>query len=440
MKTLKTTLMLTLLVGLLTAAGAASAQDVTLRYWLWDTNQLPAYEQCAADFMAENPSIAIEIEQRGWGDYWTAITSGFVTGDAPDVFTNHLAKYPEFVELEQIIDIQPWVERDGVPTDIYYPGLAELWSRDGARYGLPKDWDTVAVVYNAEAAEAAGVTVEELNSMTWNPEDGGTFDEVMARLTIDANGNNALSPDFDADNVVQYGFANTWGDAQAYGQTEFSWLTHTTGWEFNNGNWGDEYFYDDPRFAATIQYLVDLWLEKGYAAPFEDQVALGKSALFQAGEAAMVVDGSWMIGTYLASDFEVGFARLPEGPEGRKSMFNGLADSIWVGTEHPDESWEWVKYLASPACQAVVGESAVVFPAIPDAADLSLSVREEAGVDVSAFVLQAGEEGGTFLFPITDFGGEIATIMDETMESIGLGQVDAASALEAANAEVNDLF
>ncbi|MEO1664229.1 MAG: sugar ABC transporter substrate-binding protein [Chloroflexota bacterium] len=426
---------------MLTVVGGVSAQDdVTIRYWLWDTNQLPPYEECAAQFMEANPTITIEIEQRGWGDYWTAITSGFVTGDAPDVFTNHLAKYPEFVELGQIIDIEPWVERDSVPTDIYYPGLAELWSRDGARYGLPKDYDTVAVVYNAEALEAAGVTVDEVNSMTWNPEDGGTFDEVLARLTIDANGNNALSEDFDADNIVQFGFANSWGDAQAYGQTEFSWLSHTTGWEYNNGNWGDEYYYDDERFIQTIDYITGLWLDKNYAAPFEAQTSLGKLALFQAGEAALVVDGSWMIGSYLGSDFEVGFARLPEGPEGRKSMFNGLADSIWVGTENPDESWEWVKFLASPQCQNIVGESAVVFPAIPAAADTSLAVRAEAGVDVSAFVDQAAEEGGTFLFPITDFGGEIATIMDEAMESIALGQAEAAEILPEVNEEVNDLF
>ena len=123
------------------AAGLTYArQDVTIRYMLWDNNQLPAYSECAAQFMESNPGITVEIEQLGWADYWTAIQTGFVTGDAPDVFTNHLAKYPEFVALGQLVDIQPLVERDGVPTDIYYPGLAELWVKDGSRYGLPKDW------------------------------------------------------------------------------------------------------------------------------------------------------------------------------------------------------------------------------------------------------------------------------------------------------------
>jgi multiple sugar transport system substrate-binding protein len=75
----------------------------------------------------------------------------------------------------------------------------------------------------------------------------------------------------------------------------------------------------------------------------------------------------------LSSEFEVGFARLPIGPEGRKSMFNGLADSIWVGTEHLEESWAWVKYLASADCQLTVGNSGVVFPATPAGVEASLA-------------------------------------------------------------------
>lgn len=432
-------LVLVFLFGLLSVAVVQAQDAVTIRYVLWDTNQLPPYEECAAVFMEQNPNIVVAIEQLGWDDYWTAISTGFISGDAPDVFTNHLAKYPEFVALEQLVDIQPLVERDGVATDIYYPGLADLWTRDGARFGLPKDWDTVAVVYNVALLEAAGIDPAVMDTWTWNPEDGGEFEQVVAQLTLDANGNNGLSPDFDSSNVVQYGFTSA-GMGGAYGQTEWSMFSASNGFTFNNGVWGDEYYYDDPSLAATIQWMVDLWLVKGFAPRLEEQTSLGRTALFQAGNVGMVIDGSWMIGTYLASDFDVAFGRLPAGPEGRKSMFNGLADSIWVGSEHVDESWEWVKFLASADCQNIVGQSGVVFPAIPDAATLSLTVRDEAGFDVSAFVEQANEEGGTFLFPITDYGGEITTIMIETMDSIGLGLIDAASALQDANAEVNDLF
>jgi len=425
---------------ILATVSVVSAQDVTIRYMLWDTNQLPAYEECAAAFEEANPNIDIAIEQLGWDDYWTAITTGFVTGDTPDVFTNHLAKYPEFVALEQLVDIEPLVERDGVDTSIYLEGLAPLWTRDGARYGLPKDWDTVAVVYNASMLEAAGVDPEELNDLDWNSEDGGTFEEMVARLTLDANGNNGLSADFDAENVAQYGFLYPSSGGFA-GQTEWSAFAATTGWHHtNNGVWQEEYFYDDPAFIDAIDWYFSLSLDKSYSPPLAEVQGLGQLAMFQANQGALAIDGSWMIGSYLGSDFEVGFARLPIGPEGRKSMFNGLADSIWVGTDNVDESWEWVKFLGSSECQMIVGNTGVVFPATLDGAEASLNVRADAGVDVSAFTEQAFEEGGTFLFPITDFGGEIATIMTETMDAIALGEAEAADALPAANAEINELF
>ncbi len=436
----RSSLFVLLVVALLLSVSAVSAQDgVSIRYVLWDTNQLPAYQQCADAFMAANPGITVNVEQLGWDDYWTAITTGFISGDAPDVFTDHLAKYPEFVALEQLVDLQPLVERDGVATDIYYPGLADLWAKDGARYGLPKDWDTIAVVYNQSLFEAAGVDPAVMDEWTWNLDDGGTFLQTIAALTLDANGNNGLSPDFDKTNVVQYGFVPD-GMGGAYGQTQWSALAVSTGWQFNNGPWGDEYYYDDERFINTVQWWADLAVEHGFAPSFEEVSSLGSATLFQAGNIAMTMNGSWMIGTFLASEFPVGFGRLPIGPEGRKSMFNGLADSIWVGTQHLEESWSWVKFLASADCQSIIGASGVVFPAIPEAAAASQQMRADAGVDVSAFVEQANEEGGTFLFPIADYAGEISTIMNEAMDAIGLGTAKAADVLPAANAEINDLF
>ena len=163
-----------------------------------------------------------------------------VSGEAPDVFTNHLAKYPEFASKDQLVDIQPFVDADGVDTSIYLGELAELWARDGARFGLPKDWDTIAVIYNKEMLDAAGVTVEELNNATWDAETGGTFEEIAAKLTIDANGNNALSADFDGGNVDTYGLALPYSGG-AYGQTQWSMFAVSNGWQFNDGLYDTKY-------------------------------------------------------------------------------------------------------------------------------------------------------------------------------------------------------
>jgi multiple sugar transport system substrate-binding protein len=422
---------------------ASSGENVTLQYTLWDTNQLAPYQKCAEEFMAQNPSIEIKISQTGWGDYWNNLQTSMVAGNAPDVFTNHLAKYPEFVVSNQLVDIQPLVERDKVDLSIYMGDLADLWTKDGARYGLPKDWDTISVIYNKEMLDAAGISVAELNEATWNPQDGGTFEELIAKLTLDTNGNNGLSPDFDKENVVQYGYIpfpyNNTGNA--YGQTEWSHLAVSNGWKFNDGLYDTKYYYDDPKFIETMDWLQGMVVDKRYTPKFEEIASLGGNALFTSGKAALTTDGSWMIGTYSGnSNFEVGFARLPLGPEGRKSMFNGLADSIWVGTDHPDEAWEWVKYLASPDCANVVGDAGVVFPAQEAAVERALVAYQERGLDVSPFTEQALEPDGTFLFPVTDNASEITDIMTEAMDSIFLGQAEPGEALPAATEKVNATF
>ena len=418
----------------------ADGEVVEIRYINWDGNQFPAYEECAANFNADNPGINVNVENIGWDDYWTNLQTEMVGGGAADVFTNHLARYPEFVSKGQILDIQPYVDADNVPTDIYLGQLEQLWTRDGSRYGLPKDWDTVAVIYDKDMLEAAGVTEEELNNATWNPEDGGTFGEIMAKLTLDSAGNNALSADFDADDIVQYGYGADYPGSGAYGQTVFSMFAASTGWNFVEGLYATAYNYDDPRFIATMQWFQDS-IQAGTMIPYAEVSSLGNGAAFAAGNTAMTTDGSWQIGFYSTIENKnVGFARLPIGPEGRKSMFNGLADSIWSGTEHPDEAWEWVKYAASPACEELVGTYGVVFPAVPGGVQNALDVYAERGIDVSAFTEQALEPGGTFLFPVTDNASEIADIMVETLDAIYLGQARAEDVLPAANDAVNATF
>jgi multiple sugar transport system substrate-binding protein len=421
------------------AAPAPSGEAVTLEYWLWDSLQLPAYQQCATDFMAKNPNITVNISQKGWDDYWSGIQNGMIAGNAPDVFTDHLAKYPEFATKAQLVDIQPYVDRDKVDMSVYLNGLADLWGRDGKRFGLPKDWDTVAVIYNKDMLDKAGVTVDELNNTTWNPDDGGTYAQLVAKLTLDENGKNALDPAFDPTKVAQYGFIPD-GPADTYGQTGWSWLADTTGWRHIDDLYATVYHYDDPRLISTIQWIADM-MQKGQYMPLELVTGLGSAAAFQSGKGALTANGSWMIGDFAKnSPFPIGFARLPQGPEGRRSMFNGLADSIWIGTKHPEEAWQWVKYLASADCANVVGDAGVVFPAQQSGVEKAVAAYKAKNLDVSAFTDQAVEKDGTFLFPVTDNASEITAIMKPIMESIMLGQAKAADLLPAANEEVNALF
>lgn len=419
----------------------AFAQDsTTVRYMLWDANQLPAYQECANKFQEANPNITIEIEQLGWDDYWTAVQTGMVSGTAPDVFTNHLAKFPEFAEKGQLVDIAPWVEEAGIDLSIYQGELTEVWARDGKRYGLPKDWDTIALTYNKEMVDAAGVDPAELGELTWNPDDGGTFAEMMAKLTLDENGNNALSADFDKSKVKQYGLGIPLSDP--YGQGNWSIFTNSTGWTFLDAPWTPPFHFDDERFITSYQQLADMSLVHNTSVP-QDQLLTGTNLeqVFGAGTCACIFMGSWMI-TWLADNlsFEWGFARLPIGPEGRKCMINGLADSIWTGSKVQDAAWEWVKYLASAEAQEIVGSYGAVFPAISSGAEKAQAAYEARGLDVSPYLDQANEENGTFLFPIVDNASEYVAIVQPALESVALGQAPASDVIPDMNAELNDLF
>ncbi len=417
-----------------------SGDATVIDYWLWDGNQQPFYEECAANFTAANPSIEIAVSQFGWGDYWDGLTSAFATRTAPDVFTDHLARYPEFVESGVLVPLNDFVEADGVDVTNYFPGLAELWtSPDGERYGLPKDWDTIALVVNDDMAADAGVG--DLSNLDWNPADGGSFGEAIQALTIDGNGVRGNEDGFDAstmgDDGAVYGFGLE-GNFGAFGQTTFSAFAASNGWTAVDGVWADEANYDDPALAETVQWFAD-WIAAGYITPLADVQELGGTTLFQTGKAAMQSNGSWMISTLSgdATEVPVSYAPTPVGPSGaRASMFNGLADSITTSAEDPEAAWQWVKYMASPECQELIGGGAVVFPAIPSATKVAQDAHAANGVDVSAFTTHV-DNGTTFLFPITDSASAIEALVGPAMEAILRGEATAADTLPGVAEQVN---
>ncbi len=419
----------------------AMADATVIDYWLWDGNQQPFYEQCAEDFHAVNPDIAVEVSQFGWGDYWDGLTAAFVTESAPDVFTDHLARYPEFVDSGVLVPLNDYVDADGLDTAQYFPGLAELWtSPDGERYGLPKDFDTIAMVLNETMLADAGITVDDFNSAEWNPTDGGTWGALVQKLSIDTNGVRGDEDGFDASSVATYGFGLE-GAFGAFGQTTFSSFAASNGFTAVDGVWADKANYADPALAETIQFFAD-WIAAGYITPIEDVESLGGTTMFQGGQAASQTNGSWMISTLSgeATEFPVVYAPTPVGPSGaRASMFNGLADSITTSAEDPDAAWKWVAYMASPACQELIGAGAVVFPAIPSAAAIAQDAHAANGVDVSAFTTHV-DNGTTFLFPITDSASRIEEIMGPIMQQILRGEVKAADVLPDAAAQVDEIL
>ena len=424
------------------AGGAGAGEAATVSYWLWDSAQAPGYQQCATAFHAKNPKITVKIVQKGWDDYWSGLTTGMVSGTAPDVFTDHLSKYTDFFTKHQILPLDDLIKKDNVDLGIYQPGLAALWvGSDGKRYGTPKDWDTIGVFYNKKLTDGADLTPAQMGALAWNPTDGGTYEKAIAHLTIDKSGKRGDEAGFDKNNVKVYGL---WldGSGSGFGQTQWAMYALSNGWTATDKNpWGTHYNYDSPKLQETIKWWKSL-IDKGYMPSLKNSTGLTGLTQLAAGKVALVTEGDWNTGSAFANksaNFIPAVAPTPVGPTGKRaSVFNGLGDSIYAGTKNKDAAWQWVKYLASADCQNAVGAKGVIFPAIPSATDASSKAFAAKGVDVTAFTVHLKDK--TTVLPwITAHAADIDGIMKPAMDAVLGGQADVSS-LTAANTQVNALF
>lgn len=434
---------LALLLSSCASPGQQAGGDGVIDYWLWDSAQQPGYQQCAAVFEEQNPDLRINFSQYGWDDYWSKLTAGFIADQAPDVFTNHLAKYPQFVDLDVLLPLDELEATKGIRDDDFQEGLAELWKgQDGHRYGAPKDWDTVAYFYDAQVTEAAGITAEELNTMDWNPDDGGSFEKIVAHLTVDVNGVRGDEPDFNKDRVKVFGLATEGAGGGNYGQTQWGAYTGSLGdWEMLNENpWGTHFNMDDPRFQAAIDWYFGL-AEKGYMPKYDTfNTQTGSYQQVASGSAVLGMNGSWMISSFASlPDIELTIAPTPIGPSGqRSSPFNGLADSITKFADDPETAAKWVAFMATDECQDIIGEAGVVFPARAEGTEISLETRKAAGIDTSAFTVHI-DDGTTQTNVVTSHAADLEALTSPAFEAIYIGQ-EPVSSLTSLNEQLNRFF
>ncbi|MFI7543505.1 ABC transporter substrate-binding protein [Actinoplanes sp. NPDC049599] len=441
-----------LALTLLTACGGAGTGGTTgtIEYWLWDSGQQPGYQKCADAFQQQNPGLRIRISQYGWDDYWSKLTAGFIADTAPDVFTDHLSKYAQFVDLKVLRPLDDLAPTADVRDADYQAGLAELWKgQDGKRYGTPKDWDTIAMFYDRAALRAAGIEPATLETLSWNPVDGGTFEKAIAHLTVDVNGVRGDEPGFDKSHVKTYGLASEGAGGGGWGQTQWSAFTGSAGWQALDKNpWGTRFNLDQPVFQDTLRWYFGL-AQKGYMPSFAaigGANAIGTDKQIQSGIAATGLSGSWMISTFskltdsAGKKLDIGIAPTPIGPTGKRaSMFNGLADSITTLSKQPVDAAKWVKFLSGEQCQNIIGESGVVFPARPKGTELAIAYNKaERDLDVTAFTDQVRDKT-TFLFPVTTNAADILALMRPRLDGVYIGSSPVSSLTELNN-QLNELF
>src|SRR5688572_10992281 len=153
--------MVVLLVLTLVVCGGvlpATAQDqVTITYAIWDNNQLPAHEQIIAAFEAEHPNINVEPQVVPWGNYWDKLQTAVAGGEAYDVFWMNGPNFPVYASKGVLMDLQDTIDAAQIDMSVFPEALLKVYTYDGKVYGMPKDFDTIALFYNKAIFDAAGV-------------------------------------------------------------------------------------------------------------------------------------------------------------------------------------------------------------------------------------------------------------------------------------------
>jgi len=321
----------------------AAQDDVTIRFSSWDTGEGGERNQAVIDaFMEAHPNINVVVEvQDGAED--PAILVQMAAGTAPDVIMagefnlkrRALASEGGFLDMNSLIEADDSFD----PNELYFPEVFSVGVIDGGTYAFNKDFATTAFYVNTNMFEEAGIPL---------PEEGWTYDDMIAiaqELTLDGNGNNALSPDFDPDNIVQYG----WWHAQ-------DWVR---GWQPIPYSFGAQLLSDDGLTATgylnteEVVAAVQLYRDGVHVYHVAPSIAAIEAQegvdLFGANQVAMRGPyGPWSLTGY-SENPDVNFATvpMPAGPGGRYSVICWAGFAINRNTEHPQESYELVKWFAT---------------------------------------------------------------------------------------------
>jgi multiple sugar transport system substrate-binding protein len=327
------------------AAPAFADSDVTLSYAMWDQAQMPAMQQIISEFHQAHPHINVKIQLTPWSDYWTKLRTGATGGSAPDVFWMTVAYFKYYAAGGVLTQLDDLAKKDGLDMSVYVPAIRQAYQYDGKTFGIPKDVNSFGLFYNKTLFKAAGVPLPT-NSWTWND-----VVDAAKKLTDPTKGTYGIVA-ADADELTWYLTVPQAGGAviSADGKTSG---------------------YDDPNTIKGVQFWVDM-VDKYHVSPNLQQTTdTDPLSLFTSGKVAMYYGGSWdpvAIAQVPDAKAFTGVVRLPKG-DTSKFYSNGLANAIYVNTPHPQEAWEFVKFLSSKRANEIQSTTGTVIPAYQGQAD-----------------------------------------------------------------------
>ena len=371
---------------------ASAAAPVDIEWYVGlgtgeNEEQIPAEQAVVKAFNDSHPNINLILTVVDNTEAADTLATRIAANDAPDIIgpigIRGLQSFGD-----QLLDLGPYIQSSGVDLSEIDQSLIDVYKVDGKQIGIPMAVYSSFIYFNKDLFDEAELPYppqavgEQYEGKDWN---WATVRDLAMQLTVDGEGNDATSGDFDADDVVQWGFDAqfTENDARAW-STIFGGSGSAVADDGTTAQWPDNW-------RTGLQYMYDgIWSD--HFIPNQTQVqSLAEGNTFNSGRIAMDVVHQW----YVCCVAEVpnwDIAVLPVGPDGNiTSKLHADTIGIMDTTANPDAAFEALTYLAaSPelvttwgAMPAVTSQRAAFFAGLDER-----FAPLEIAWDVSSLMLQ----------------------------------------------------
>lgn len=293
----------------------AQQAEVRLAGWSSSDQEKELFESVLADMQSALPEIKLNYQIIP-SDYATKIQTDIAAGSVADVFYVDSMVAPDFMVNGALLELDSYMAADGVNTGDFYPGLIQAFQLNGKTYGLPKDWSSLAMVYDTQALTDAGIANPPTN-----------WDELRAagQALLDATGEPRINipPDIAREFAFHY----------AAGAGVIS-------------DDGTSIVIDSPEAATALDFYYGLYRD-GIATTPADAGAEWPGDALAKDYADIVFEGNWVF-PFLkenAPDLAFGISEMPEGPAGKATLAFTVSFSAYAETRQPEASWQVINYL-----------------------------------------------------------------------------------------------
>src|SRR5882672_9308716 len=147
------------------AAPVALSGDVRISGWSSSPTEDALLTNSINAFTAANPGVHIKWEPIA-SDYETVLKTNLAAGTEADVFYADIFWVDSVMKSGKLLALDDLMAKSGVNKSDFVPSLLNAFTYNGKTYGIPKDFNTLGLVYNKDLFKAAGVA-EPTNDWTW---------------------------------------------------------------------------------------------------------------------------------------------------------------------------------------------------------------------------------------------------------------------------------